>query len=92
MNWVGGKLGTPGRIVTNVLAGPFAVLEAWGLLSDMVLDEFKRTTGLAPGETIGDEGIRGYINPLHGVLPGPLKGPQVYLPGCHANGHVDFEW
>jgi hypothetical protein len=45
-----------------------------------------------PNETPGDEGVRGYINPLHGGLPGPLKGPQVYLPECHANGHVDFEW
>jgi len=32
---------------------------------------------LAPNKTPGDEGVRGYINPLHGALPGPLKGPQV---------------
>jgi RHS repeat-associated protein len=92
INWVGSQFGTPGSVVSHIIAAPLAIPESWGLLTDMSLDEFKRTTGLAPNEAVGDEGKRGYINPLHGALPGPLKGPQVYLPGCHANGGVDFEW
>jgi len=43
-------------------------------------------------ETICDEGQRGYINPLPNWLPGALKGPQVYLPGIHPNGDIDFAW
>jgi hypothetical protein len=44
------------------------------------------------GESICDEGTVGYINPFHSWLPGPLKGPQIYLPGIHQNGTKDIAW
>lgn len=91
INWVGSQFGTAGSVVSHIVALPFVGTEALGLLEDMGIDKLKQVTGLA-NESVGDEGVVGYINPLHGVMPGPLKGPKVYLPGCHANGKVDFEW
>jgi hypothetical protein len=64
--------------------------EAGGLGGDVAIDWIKGHT--VNHETICDEGLRGFINPFHRWLPGPLKGPVVYLPGIHANGEVDFEW
>jgi hypothetical protein len=51
-----------------------------------------RTDHTVSSESICDEGKPGYINPLHSFLPGFLKGPQVYLPGIHDDGSIDFEW
>jgi hypothetical protein len=52
---------------------------------DVAIDELK-------GELSCDEGKRGYINPLHSFLPPWLRGLEIYLPGIHRNGSVDFEW
>jgi hypothetical protein len=90
INSVGDQFGTSGRIVSHIVALPFAADEALGLGGDAAIDWVKGHT--VNNEKICDEGLRGYINPLHGYLPGPLKGPQVYLPGIHPNGDVDFEW
>jgi hypothetical protein len=32
------------------------------------------------------------MNPLHEYVPGALKGPQIYLPGIHADRKTDWEW
>jgi hypothetical protein len=42
-------------------------------------------------ESSCDEGKVGYINPFHEFVPGPLKGPETYLPGVHKNGEIDLE-
>ncbi|MGH9305314.1 MAG: LamG-like jellyroll fold domain-containing protein [Acidimicrobiales bacterium] len=94
INAVGSDLGPVGSGVSHVVAAPLAIPEALGLGGDIAIDAFK---GWAfGGESIYDEGITGYINPLHGFLPGSLKGPQVYLPGLYKDGcgnvHVNFEW
>jgi RHS repeat-associated protein len=94
INAVGSHLGPAGSVVSHVVAAPLAIPEAVGLGGDVAIDAFK---GWAfGGESIYDEGITGYINPLHGFLPGFLKGPQVYLPGLYKDGcgnvHVNFEW
>jgi hypothetical protein len=75
---VGDRLGTPGRVVSHVVALPFAAPEAIGLGGDVAIDWIKGHT--VTHESICDEGKRGYINPFHQWLPGPLKGPQMKLP------------
>jgi hypothetical protein len=61
-----------------------------GLSEDALIDWIKGHT--ISNESICDEGEVGYINPLHSYLPGPLKGPEVYLPGIHEDGEIDIEW
>jgi RHS repeat-associated protein len=90
LNSVGSQLGAPGSAVSHVLALPLVVPQALGLGTDAGIDWIKGQT--VSNESICDEGKVGYINPLHQWLPGPLKGPQIYLPGIHANGSVDFQW
>lgn len=86
INWVGSKFGTPGSVISHLLAPPFTVSEAEGLGGDAALDWVKGHT--VNNESPCDEGIRG------GILPRFLfgGGPKVYLPGIHSNGSVDFEW
>ena len=64
---------------------PLAGLEASGLAGDAAIDWIKGHT--VNYESVGDEGIRGGIFPRW-FFGG---GPQVYLPGIHRNGHIDFE-
>jgi RHS repeat-associated protein len=71
--------------MSHGVTAPLAVPEAIGLAGDVAIDELK-------GELSCDEGKSGYINPLHSFLSGSLRGPEVYLPGIHQNGSVDFEW
>jgi len=71
--------------VSHVSTAPLVVPEALGLAGDVLLDKIK-------GEPVCDEEIEGFLNPLHSFLPSSLQGPQVYLPGIHPNGSVDFEW
>src|SRR6185436_15894750 len=75
----GSKLGPVGKLVARVIAAALVPAQAAGLLGDAAFDKLKR-------ERVGDKGARGYINPLHSFLPGPLKGPKTYLPGIHADG------
>ena len=63
---------------------------AFGLGGDVGIDWIKQHT--VNDESIRDEGRTGYINPLHSFLPSSLRGPQLYLPGVHSDGSVDFEW
>jgi len=88
------ELPEPLQSVANVASFPtrtgLAGLQGIGLGGDIAVDWVKGHT--VNDESICDEGKRGYINPFHQWLPGPLKGPQVYLPGIHANGDIDFEW
>jgi hypothetical protein len=91
VNWVGDQFGAPGHYISRAVSGvAFVPGEALGLGGDAAIDWLKGHT--VNNETTCDEGMRGYINPFHAWLPGPLKGPQVYLPGIHPNGDVDFEW
>lgn len=90
INWVGDRLGTPGRVVSHVVALPLVIPEAVGLGVDVGIDWIKGHT--VNHESICDEGKRGYVNPFHRWVPGPLKGPQTYLPGVHSDGSIDFEW
>lgn len=60
-----------------------------GLGIDVGIDWIKGHT--VTDESICDEGHDEYINPFHQWMPGPLKGPQTYLPGAHENGKVDLE-
>jgi RHS repeat-associated protein len=71
--------------MSHGVAAPLVIPEAIGLAGDVAIDELK-------GELICDEGQRGYINPLHSFLPDSLRGPEIYLPGIHPSGSVDFEW
>ena len=66
--------------------------EAAGLGGDIAIDWVKGHTGEM--EQVNDEGKVGYINPLHGILPSYLKGPQWYLPGWHQDNRkvVDWSW
>ena len=70
---------------SHLVASPLAIPEAVGLAGDVAIDAIK-------GESICDEGVEGYINPLHSFVPPSLRGPKVYLPGVHPDGSVDFEW
>jgi RHS repeat-associated protein len=90
INSLGSHFGSPGRITSHALALPLTSLEATGLAGDVVIDWIKGHT--VADESICDEGLRGYINPLHAYLPKRLKGPVVYLPGIHTGGKIDFEW
>jgi RHS repeat-associated protein len=71
--------------VSHANVAPLAVLEALGLTGDVLIDKIK-------GESICDEGLEGFVNPLHSFLRSSLQGPQIHLPGIHSNGSVDFEW
>jgi uncharacterized protein RhaS with RHS repeats len=82
INSVGSHLGIVGKVISHVIAAPLAVPEAQGLAGDAAIDAIK-------GEPVRDEGVRASIDPLHDWL-GP--GPQIYLPGIHANGKIDFAW
>lgn len=84
INALGKKGGTAGSVVSHLLASPLAALELHGLLGDVVIDLLK-------GESIHDERVPGYINPLHSFLPRRLRGPQTYLPGIGRRG-IDFQW
>jgi hypothetical protein len=42
-------------------------------------------------ETMWDERVVAYINPLHGYFPAILRGPKLYFPGSSTRG-VDWEW
>jgi RHS repeat-associated protein len=90
INYLGEQFGLPGEVVSHLAALPLAKLEALGLAGDVGIDALKNL--ILGNESICDEGKVGYINPLHGFAPGPLKGPAIYLPGVHETGQVDFEW
>lgn len=77
-------------MISHILAAPLAIPEAVGLGGDVGIDWIKGHT--VNNESMCDEGQNGYINPLHSFLPDRLKGPQVYLPGVHSDGYVDFQW
>ena len=63
-------------------------LQAIGLAGDAGLDWVKGHT--VNDETIWDEGKVGSINPLHQWMPPGTPDYQVYLPGLHADGTIDF--
>ncbi len=90
INGLGEEFGLPGEVVSHMANLPLAALQGLGLAGDAAIDEAKNLT--LGGESVCDEGTRGYINPLHSFLPPSLQGPQIYLPGIHPNGSVDFEW
>lgn len=90
INAVGDQLGPVGSAVSHVIAVPLAIPEAVGLGGDVAIDKFKNWA--FGNESTCDEGKRGYINPFHSFLLGPLKCPHVYLPGVHSDGSVDFQW
>jgi len=90
INSEGEQFGLPGEVISHLESLPLAQLQALGLSGDVLLDWIKGHT--VNSESICDEGKVGYINPLHEYLPGPLKGPETYLPGVHENGEIDFEW
>jgi RHS repeat-associated protein len=90
INGLGEDYGLPGEVVSHLASLPLAALQGLGLAGDAAIDELKHI--ILGDESICDEGVRGYINPLHSFLPSSLRGPEVYLPGIHSNGSVDFEW
>jgi hypothetical protein len=63
---------------------PLATSEAAGLGGDVAIDWIKGHS--VSHESIRDEGLRRYINPFHQWMPSIFRGPQVSLPGVHANG------
>lgn len=81
INSLGKEFGLPGEMASHFAALPLSQLEALGLSGDALIDWIKGHT--VNNESICDEGVVGYINPLHSYLPEPLKGPEVYLPGIH---------
>jgi hypothetical protein len=90
VNHLGDQIGGPAPAISHALVVPLVPLEGVGLGGDVWIDWIKGHT--VNKESICDEGMRGYINPFHRWLPDPLKGPQVYLPGVHPDGTIDFEW
>ncbi len=72
-------------LVSHIAVAPAVVPETGGLALDAAIDLLK-------GESPCDEGLHGYINPLHSFLPSSLRGPTLYLPGIHPSGVIDFEW
>ncbi len=90
INSVGDQLGVRGEVVAHTLNIPLALIQARGLCQDALIDWVKGHT--VNDESIRDEGIEEYINPLHSYLPPFLRGPKTYLPGIHENGSVDLEW
>jgi hypothetical protein len=96
INSVGNHFGTPGRVISHVVALPFVPFEALGLGGDIAIDEIK-------GEDWADESRdqcdKRPINPLHSFdsLPSFLRaGPKIYLPGAYrdsqGSAHVNWEW
>jgi RHS repeat-associated protein len=90
INSEGEEFGLPGEVIAHLESLPLAQLQALGLSGDVLLDWIKGHT--VNNESICDEGVKGYINPFHNFVPGPLKGPEVFLPGIRENGDIDFEW
>lgn len=90
LNCLGAKLGPVGSAVSHVASLPLAAIQGVGLVGDIAIDAIKAAT--FGNESLGDEGRTGHINPIHSFLPDPLKGPEIYLPGIHRDGKVDFEW
>lgn len=90
INHFGDQFGPAGTVVSRIIDSPLLVPEAAGLAGDVGIDWVQGHT--VNHESTCDEGQKGYINPLHDYVPGPLKGPQVHLPGVHSNGHFDWEW
>lgn len=83
INGLGEEFGSPGEVVSHMANLPLAGLQGLGLAGDAAIDEAKNLT--LGGESVCDEGTRGYINPLHSFLPPSLQDPRVYLPGIHPN-------
>ncbi len=73
INSLGKEFGLPGEVVAHLANLPLAELQALDLAGDAAIDALKNQ--LFGHESICDEGTVGYINPLHGFLPDPLKGP-----------------
>lgn len=85
INWVGDQLGTPGKVAAHGLALTMTPFEAAGLAANEALG--LGIIGLDHGKGNLYEGIHG------GILPSFLgKSPEVYLPGIHSDGKIDFEW
>lgn len=86
MTWRGVAASSSERSATPARRSPRMCSTAGGYAA---IDWVKGHT--VNNESVCDEGQEGYINPFHQWLPGPLKGPQVYLPGIHPNGDI-IEW
>ncbi|MDQ1438500.1 MAG: hypothetical protein QOK43_2129, partial [Acidimicrobiaceae bacterium] len=77
------------RAAPHWMRGPLVPLkasESLGLWGDQVIDRWK-------GESVRDEGTKGYITPWHSWTNGPirfLRGPYIYLPGIHGDGRRDY--
>lgn len=87
-NW-GQPHGGAWNVAAHAVTAPLFVPEALGLWGDEAIDWTKGHT--VNNESTCDEGVVGYINPLHDYVPSWLKGPKTYLPGVHANGYTDWE-
>lgn len=85
----GDQHGTATTIVTHAVTAPLVYSEGFGLAEDAGIDWVKGHT--VNDETPCDEGVHGYLNPLHAYVPNRLRGPIVYLPGIHSSGDVDWE-
>ena len=89
-NAFGDRFGPVGTVVSRIVTAPLLVPEAWGLSSDAYMDWVKNKM-LSNGEPICDEGQRapklGHYLKSHGIDLGDM-----YFPGLHANGSIDWEW
>jgi len=85
INAVGGHLGPVGSNVAHGLSLFTVPSQELGLYGDEGIDRLK-------GESVGDEGQKGSIDPFHDWLPHSLSGPYIYLPGVHSNGSRDIAW
>lgn len=90
INSLGDNFGTPGQVAAHILNAPLVPIEIAGLTGDAAIDWIKNST--VSHEPICDEGQVGHINPFHDwwpdILGGP--GPEMYFPGIHSNGQIDF--
>jgi uncharacterized protein YukE len=86
INQLGSGFGTPGRVVSHIVAAPLVVPQVLGLGGDAGIDWVKGHT--VNNESVRDEGQFGGILPRF-ILGG---GPKTWLPGLHPDGTVDLEW
>ena len=89
INGFGERFGPVGTVLSRILTAPLLLPEALGLAGDVGLDWVKNKL-LGPESTC-DEGVvaprLGHFAKGHGLNAGDM-----YFPGVHSNGSVDWQW
>ena len=90
VNGFGDSLGPAGTVGSRILTAPLILPEAAGLGGDVGID-WAKNKFLQNGESTCDEGVTapilGHYAKSHGIDIGDM-----YFPGVHSNGSVDWQW